>query len=242
MFIFSWHTIFVSSTSVYILYSVFEFLHVYFCRPGIIQPYVLLCQGWVTAVLVPEGELLLLHIASPILGLVIALRPLTPKHVRGGRSHYTDTSEPVDGNGHGAQIMVTVQSGFRTRDLSISGPTRLPPALTGPTASLSTMVCDGSASTCNGCAGQCVVMRFFPESWSVLGGPVIEFYPARWRAGTQRPGFVRVVHKSDRSLAGLILHHLFVLCKPNNIVLLNLPLVSSSFCYIIYIILQDVNM
>jgi hypothetical protein len=29
--------------------------------------------------------------------LVIALRPQTPKHIRGGWSHYTDTSEPVDG-------------------------------------------------------------------------------------------------------------------------------------------------
>jgi hypothetical protein len=30
-------------------------------------------------------------------GLVIALRPQTPKQIRGGWSHYTDTSEPVDG-------------------------------------------------------------------------------------------------------------------------------------------------
>jgi hypothetical protein len=43
-------------------------------------------------------------------GLVIVLRPQTPKHIRGGWSHYTDTSESVDGNG--AQNMVTVQSGF----------------------------------------------------------------------------------------------------------------------------------
>jgi hypothetical protein len=28
---------------------------------------------------------------------VIALRPQTPKHIRGGWSHYTDTSKPVDG-------------------------------------------------------------------------------------------------------------------------------------------------
>jgi hypothetical protein len=28
--------------------------------------------------------------------LVIALRPQTPKHIRCGWSHYTDTSEPVD--------------------------------------------------------------------------------------------------------------------------------------------------
>jgi hypothetical protein len=31
------------------------------------------------------------------LGLVIALRPQTPKHIKGGWSHYTDTSQPVDG-------------------------------------------------------------------------------------------------------------------------------------------------
>jgi hypothetical protein len=30
-------------------------------------------------------------------GLVIALRPQTPKHIRGGWSHYTETSEAVDG-------------------------------------------------------------------------------------------------------------------------------------------------
>jgi hypothetical protein len=30
-------------------------------------------------------------------GLVIALHLQTPKHIRGGWSHYTDTSEPVDG-------------------------------------------------------------------------------------------------------------------------------------------------
>jgi hypothetical protein len=44
------------------------------------------------------------------LGLVIALRPQTPKHIRGSWSHYTDTSEPVDGNG--AQNMATVRSGL----------------------------------------------------------------------------------------------------------------------------------
>jgi hypothetical protein len=30
-------------------------------------------------------------------GLVIVLRPQTPKHIRCGWSHYTDTNEPVDG-------------------------------------------------------------------------------------------------------------------------------------------------
>jgi hypothetical protein len=29
--------------------------------------------------------------------MAIALRPQTPKHIRGGWSHYTDTNEPVDG-------------------------------------------------------------------------------------------------------------------------------------------------
>jgi hypothetical protein len=56
--------------------------------------------------------------------LVIALRPQTPKHVRGGWSHYTDTSEPVDGNG--AQNMVAVQSGFEPATFERT-------ALTGPT-------------------------------------------------------------------------------------------------------------
>jgi hypothetical protein len=39
----------------------------------------------------------------------------SPKHIRGGWSHYTDTSEPADA--YGAENMVTVQSGFRTSDL-----------------------------------------------------------------------------------------------------------------------------
>jgi hypothetical protein len=88
--------------------------------------------------------------------LAIALRPQTPKHIRGDWSH-SDTSEPVYGNG--ATNMVTVQSGLRTRDLSITGYgatnmvgtvqaefrsrdlpitglTRLPTALTGPTRPL----------------------------------------------------------------------------------------------------------
>jgi hypothetical protein len=47
-----------------------------------------------------------------------------------GRINDTVTSEPVDGNG--AQNMANVQSGFRTKDLSITGPTRFSPALTGP--------------------------------------------------------------------------------------------------------------
>jgi hypothetical protein len=53
---------------------------------------------------------------------MVALCPHTLKRIRGGWSHYTDTSEPVDG--YWAQNMVTVQSGFQTSDLSITGPTR----------------------------------------------------------------------------------------------------------------------
>jgi hypothetical protein len=52
---------------------------------------------------------------------MVALRPHTLKHIRGGWLYYTDTGEPVDG--YGAQNMVTVQSGSRTSELSISGPT-----------------------------------------------------------------------------------------------------------------------
>jgi hypothetical protein len=53
---------------------------------------------------------------------MVVLRPQTPKPIRGGWSHYTDTSEPVDA--YGTQNMVTVQSGSRTRDLPITDPTR----------------------------------------------------------------------------------------------------------------------
>jgi hypothetical protein len=63
-----------------------------------------------------------------LVGLVIALRPETPKHIRGGWSHYTDTSEPVDCNG--AQNIVTVQSRFEPATLR---PLTHVPALTGPT-------------------------------------------------------------------------------------------------------------
>jgi hypothetical protein len=45
------------------------------------------------------------------------IRPETQKNISGGCSHYTDASEPVDGNW--AQNMVTVQSRFTV-------PTRLP--------------------------------------------------------------------------------------------------------------------
>jgi hypothetical protein len=39
----------------------------------------------------------MLQFAAMAFGFVIALRPQTPKRIRGGWSHYTDTSEPVDG-------------------------------------------------------------------------------------------------------------------------------------------------
>jgi hypothetical protein len=42
-------------------------------------------------------SLVSLHVRMKVLvGLVFALRPQTPKHNRGGWSHYTDTNEPVD--------------------------------------------------------------------------------------------------------------------------------------------------
>jgi hypothetical protein len=53
---------------------------------------------------------------------MVALRSHTPKHFRGGWSHYTDTREPVDG--YGTQNVVTVKSGFQTSDLTITGPHR----------------------------------------------------------------------------------------------------------------------
>jgi hypothetical protein len=53
--------------------------------------------------------------------LNIALRPQAPKHFRGGRSHYPDTSEPVVG--YGTNNTVTDQSGTKTSNLSlITGP------------------------------------------------------------------------------------------------------------------------
>jgi hypothetical protein len=41
--------------------------------------------------------------------LVIALRPQTPKHIRGGWSQYTDTSEPIDG-GVGTLLLWTTRT------------------------------------------------------------------------------------------------------------------------------------
>jgi N-acetylglutamate synthase-like GNAT family acetyltransferase len=61
--------------------------------------------------------------------LIIALRPQTPKHIRGAGLIIL-TLAKADGNE--AQNMVTVQHWFRTSDLKITDPTRLPTALTRP--------------------------------------------------------------------------------------------------------------
>jgi hypothetical protein len=65
--------------------------------------------------------------------LVTALRPQTPKHIRGGWSHTHIILTPANQLMiMGLKIcMVTVQSGFRTSDLLITGPTRFPTALAG---------------------------------------------------------------------------------------------------------------
>jgi hypothetical protein len=55
--------------------------------------------GGVAEVLLPALKNVRPGIRVGLIVLVIALRPQTPKHIKGGWSHYTDTSEPVDGNG-----------------------------------------------------------------------------------------------------------------------------------------------
>jgi hypothetical protein len=60
-----------------------------------------------------------LFLASVMLGTQ------TPKHIRGGWSHNTDTSKPVDGK-MGA---LNGQSVFQTCNLLISDPMRLPTVL-----------------------------------------------------------------------------------------------------------------
>jgi hypothetical protein len=60
--------------------------------------------GSATALWRNRGQILVLFYTRMV--LVIALRPQTPKHIRGGLSHYTDTSEPVDGN-QGLKIINT---------------------------------------------------------------------------------------------------------------------------------------
>jgi hypothetical protein len=102
------------------------------CTQHFVTPTIIQLQGFVWLLLYAHRQQSILGAAAHIIlfVLVIALRPQTPTHFSGW-SHYADVSEPVDSNG--AQDVVTVQSGFRTRDLSITGPTRLPPALTEPT-------------------------------------------------------------------------------------------------------------
>jgi hypothetical protein len=79
----------------------------------------------VSASRAPKQEILMVRVRERVglggrgdylgVSLVIVLRPHTPKHIRGGWSHYTDTSEPVAG--YGARIMVIVQYEFRTSHL-----------------------------------------------------------------------------------------------------------------------------
>jgi hypothetical protein len=64
---------------------------------------------------------------------VFALLPQTSKHIRGGWSHYADTSEPVVGYGAN-NVFIVPSADIRTTDLSITSPTRLPTALPGPTS------------------------------------------------------------------------------------------------------------
>jgi hypothetical protein len=77
-----------------------------------------------------------------LVGLVIALRPHTPKHIRGGWSHSTDTSEPIVGYetnnilnffGYETNNILTDQSGIRTSYLSITSPIHLPVWYLDPT-------------------------------------------------------------------------------------------------------------
>jgi hypothetical protein len=70
--------------------------------------------------------------SSPLCtGFVIAVRPQTPKHIREGWSHYTDTSEPVDGMGLKIWSLSNPDSNQRPFDHL---PTSLPTALNGPVA------------------------------------------------------------------------------------------------------------
>ena len=58
---------------------------------------------------------------NDLLLLVEALRPQTLQCIRGGWSHYTDTSEPVVGCGDN-KYEIWIQSGIRTRNLSVTSP------------------------------------------------------------------------------------------------------------------------
>jgi hypothetical protein len=70
--------------------------------------------------------------------------------------------------------MVTVQTGFRTRDLSISCPTRLPTALTGPTRTLAwsptPMTMTSTLFSCSCCA--CLISSAWSWPPRVLGPSV----------------------------------------------------------------------
>jgi hypothetical protein len=64
------------------------------------------------------------------IGLIIALRQQTLKHIRGGWSHYTDTSKPADGNGGSKYGHCPIR--VQTSDLSITGPRAYQLLLPGP--------------------------------------------------------------------------------------------------------------
>jgi hypothetical protein len=74
-----------------------------------------------------QSNAVVLMMVCKIWFLVIALRSQTPKHIRGGWSHYTDTSEPVDG-----KIWSLPNPGSNQRPKFDHWPTSLPTALTGP--------------------------------------------------------------------------------------------------------------
>jgi hypothetical protein len=63
---------------------------------------------------------------------MVVLRPHTPKHIRGGRSHYSDTSEPIEVMGLKIRSLSPVRvSNQRPFD---HWPNTLTTALTGPTS------------------------------------------------------------------------------------------------------------
>jgi hypothetical protein len=49
-------------------------------------------EGWHLFIIASDTHAKTIDLEKNV-GLVIALRPQTPKHIRGGWSHYTDTSE-----------------------------------------------------------------------------------------------------------------------------------------------------
>jgi hypothetical protein len=67
-------------------------------------------NGWIESFWIWHEHIIIARPAKslvPAACFVIALRPQTPKHIRGGWSHYTDTSEPVDGGVRTLQLWTT---------------------------------------------------------------------------------------------------------------------------------------